>query len=75
MALFVGLTQFNVDYQRCTVQTGWPIDMPALSGWITWYFGGTWRHLLQVAVPLALGLLIFVGQVSGRRRTSTIADC
>jgi hypothetical protein len=75
MALFVGLTQFNVDYQRCTLQVGLPIDMPSLSGWINWYIGGTWRHLLQVVVPLALGLLIFASQVASRRRAANIVAC
>jgi hypothetical protein len=75
MALFVGLTQFNVDYQRCTLTVGLPIDMPALSGWIHWYFGGTWRHLTQVVVPLVLGLAIFAVQVAGRRRAMSELAC
>jgi hypothetical protein len=71
LMLFVGLTHFDVDYQRCTLQVGLPVDMPTLSGWVNWYFGGTWRHLMQVVVPLALGLMIFAGQVAGRRRAAS----
>lgn len=75
MALFVGLNQFNIDYQRCTVQLAWPIDLPSLLGWMAWYFGGTWRHLVQVALPLALGLLLFAGQMADRRRAMSTLVC
>lgn len=75
LALFLGLTQFNVDYQRCTLQLGWPIEMPSFASWMVWYFGGTWRHSLQVAIPLLLGLLMVAGQIAERRRAADIIAC
>lgn len=75
IASFIGLMQFNVDYQRCTLQVGMPIDLPSLSGWIHWYFGGTWRHLVQVIVPLALGMSCVASQMMARWRALSKIAC
>lgn len=69
------MTHFNVDYERSTLQLGLLIDMPSLSGWIHWYFGGTWRHLVQVVMPLALALAIVAYQTAYRRRAMSAFAC